>query len=98
MSAKDKITQADALKHAKQTTPSQANDSGPNWRKGNFKGPESELSQANEQAQGAKQQSIYGANVTSVTIDDPSKMSKHAKRRANKKAKQAEQSATQASS
>lgn len=30
-------------------------------------------------------------NVGSVTYDDPNKMGKHAKRRANKKAKQAEQ-------
>lgn len=41
ISAKDRVTQAEANKQAKLTMPkTQVDDSGPNWRKGNFKAGE----------------------------------------------------------
>jgi len=101
MTAQDKATAAEANKlQAKNNT---ANSYGTqqaekkiDWRKGNFTDP-SEPTIAEEQAQHElekkqhQQNSQFGLNVTSVTYDDPNKkLGKHAKRRANKKAKQAE--------
>jgi hypothetical protein len=84
------VTTADAAKLQNSLAKQTATDEGkpekiaPNWRKGIFKGADE---QVQEQVQEKQQEPEFGSSVQSVTYGDPSKIGRHAKRRAAKKAK-----------
>lgn len=94
MSAKDKVNNAEAAKLTTLTKTDAGKQEAdtPNWRKGVFANQEPAAAEQQEK----KQQSEFGENITSVTYGDPSKIGKHAKRRAAKKAKQAAEQAESA--
>lgn len=59
-----------------------------NWRTGNFLEAKKEVQAEKQLKQQQVAESTYGANISSIEVKP---MSKHAKRRANKKAREANQ-------